>query len=192
MRNAQLLYYVGVSDMASKERYEPAARFAHKSILVEGKVYLWGGQIQDGSEDDSIKLANCIEQFNPYLEVWSQLNTAGTPHPGLMSAACASSGEHVYMYGGAKSRYEGVLSCLDVKSLTWSQLSAEGGTAGGPMRKANCGMVHFHHDKLALIGGYRYPTGPAQPGSTFIRNTSITDGSGWTNEVHVFDFSQGI
>ena len=83
MRNAQLLYYVGVSDMASKELYKPAARFAHISILAEGKVYLWGGQIQDGFEDDSIKLANCIEQFNPYLEVWIQPNTAGTPHPGL-------------------------------------------------------------------------------------------------------------
>ena len=60
--------------------------------------------------------------------------------------------------GGAKSRYEGVLSCLNVKSLTWSQLSPEGGTstAGGPMRKAACGMVHFHHDRLAVMGGHGY------------------------------------
>ena len=192
MRNAQLLYCVGVSNMASKELYEPAARVVHVSILAEGKVYLWGGETRDGSEDDSIKLANCIEQFDPYLEVWSQLNTAaGTLHPGLEGAGCASSGEHIYMYGGRKSRYEGVLSCLDVKSLTWSQLGSEGGTAGGPMRKAYCGMVHFHHDKLAVIGGYGLPSGPTQPGSSFIRNTSVTEGSGWTNEVHVFDLSQG-
>ena len=82
--------------MASKEVYEPAARFDHVSFLAEGKVYLWAGQIQDGSEDDG------IEQFDPYLEVWSQLNTAGTPHPGLECAVCASSGEHVYMYGGSQ------------------------------------------------------------------------------------------
>ena len=118
--------------MASKELYEPAARFVHVSFLAEGKVYLWGGETQDGSEDDGIKLANCIEQFDPYLEVWSQVNTAGTPHHGLVGASCASSGEHVYMYGGLKG-YKGVLSCLDVKSLTWSQLSPEGGTAGGPI-----------------------------------------------------------
>ena len=155
-------------------------------------MHLWGGQTQDGSEDDGIKLANCIEQFDPYLEVWSQLNTAGTPHPGLESAACASSGELVYMYGGAKSRYEGVLSCFNVKSLTWLQLSPEGGTAGRPMRKIYCGMVHFHHDKLAVIGGYGYPTGPTQSGSSFIRNTRFTDGRRWTNEIHVFDLSQGI
>ena len=177
--------------MASKELYEPAARFAHISISVEGKVYLWAGQTQDGSKDDGIKLANCIEQFDPYLEVWSQLNTAGTLDPGLGGAACASSGEHVYMYGGLKGRYKGVLSCLNVKSLTWSQLSPAGGTAGGPMRKAYCGMVHFHHDKLAVIGGYGFPTGPTQLGSSLIRNTSVTSGSGQTNEVHVFDLSQG-
>ena len=180
--------------MASKELYEPTARFGHVSFLAEGKVYLWGRETQDGSEDDGIKLANCIEQFDPYLEVWSQFNTAGAPHPGLepASAACASSREHIYMYGGFKDKFKGVLSCLNMKSLSWSQLSPEGGTAGGPMRKTYTGMVHFHHDKLAVIGGYGLPSGPTQPGSTFIKNTSITDGRGWTNEIHVFDLSQGI
>ena len=180
--------------MASKELYEPAARFAHVSFVAEGKVHLWGGQTQglvSGSKDDGIKLANSIEEFDPYLEAWSQLNTAGIlHHPGLVVSACASIGEHVYMYGGARSRYKGVLSCLNVKSLTWSQLSPEG--EGGPMRKAGCGMVHFHHDKLAVIGGYGFPTGPTQPGSSFIRNTKFTDVRGWTNELHVFDLSQGM
>ena len=180
--------------MASKKLYEPAARYDHISFSIEGKVYLWGGQTQDtvsGSKDDTIKLANCIEQFDPYLEVWSQLNTTGIPHPGLVCAACASSGEHVYMYGGFKDEYKGILSCLNVKTLTWSRLSPDGGTAGGPMRKAYCGMVHFNHDKLAVIGGYGLPTGPTQPGSTFVRDTKLNDGRGKTNEVHVFDLSQG-
>ena len=91
------------------------------------------------------------------------------------------------MKGGPK----GVLSCLNVKTLTWSQLSLAGGTAGAPMRKTGCGIVHFHHDKLAVIGGYGIPTGPTQPGSSFIRDTGHTDGRGWTNEIHVFNISQG-
>ena len=180
--------------MASKELYEPAARFGHVSFLVEEKVYLWGGRTQNfmsGSEDDIIKLANCIEQFDPYLEVWNQLSTAGPPHPRLESAAYASSGEHVYMYGGLKGEYKGVLSCLNVKTLTWSRLSPEGGTAGGPMRKIACGMVYFNHDKLAVIGGYGISSGPTQPGSAFTPSTKFTDGRGWTNEVHVFDLGKG-
>ena len=55
-------------------------------------------------------------------------------------------------------------------------------------RKVGCGIVHFNHNKLAVIGGYGYPTGPTQPGSAFIRKT---DGSGMSNEFHVFDISQG-
>ena len=178
--------------MASK-LYEPSARLLQTSFSVEGRVYVWGGASQDavsGSKDDITKLASSIEQFDPYLEVWTRLNTAGTPHPGLILPGCASYGEHVYMYGGVKDKYGDVLSCLNVKTLTWSQLSPAR-TAGGPMRKVGCGIVHFHHDKLAVIGGYGIPTGPTQPGSSFIKDTRFTDGRGYTNEVHVFDISQG-
>jgi hypothetical protein len=97
----------------------------------------------------------------------------------------------MYVYGGHIQDYiyADILSCLDLNKLTWSQISA--GTAGGPMKKISCGMGHFHGDKLALIGGFGVPNGPIQPGSTFIRNTRFSDGSGWTNEIHVFSISQG-
>ena len=179
--------------MASKKLYEPSARCCQTSFSVEERVYVWGGVSQDfrsSSKEDITKLASSIEKFDPYLEVWTQLNTAGTPHPGLILPGCASYGEHVYMYGGTSNKFEGFLSCLNVKTLTWSQLSPAG-TAGGPMKKAACGIVHFHHDKLAVIGGYGIPTGPTQPGSSFIKDTRFTDGRGWTNEAHVFNISQG-
>jgi hypothetical protein len=181
--------------MANKKLYEPAARFEHVSFLVGGKVYLWGGATKDvtsGRQDEIVELACRIEQFDPYLEIWSRLNTAGTPHPGLQFAACASHGEHVYMYGGGTTKAEGVLSCLNfsVKTPTWSQLCpAE--TVGGPMRKVSCSMVHFCDDKLAVIGGYGYPSGPIQPGSVLLRDPNATDGCGFTNEVHIFHISQG-
>ena len=90
--------------MASK-LYEPSARSFQTSFSVEGRVYVWGGVCQDvvsGSENDITKLRSCIERFDPYLEVWTRINTAGTLHPGLIHAAvaCTSRGEHVYMYGG--------------------------------------------------------------------------------------------
>jgi hypothetical protein len=188
---------VGVADMANKKYDEPAARFDHVSFLIEEKVCLWGGVTQDvvsGDQDEIIKLAHRIEQFDPYLKIWSQLNTAGTPHPGLAYAACASHGEHVYMYGGRGTKVEGALGCLNfsVKTPTWSQLCpAE--TVGGPMRKNSCGIVHFHDDKLAVIGGYGYRNGPIQPGSVLFRTPKAisSSGIGWTNEIHIFDISQG-
>ena len=174
---------------------EPAARFKHAAFSVEGRVYVRGGRTADfefGSEDEKIKLATCIEQFDPYLEVWCQLNTTGTPHPGLSDACCTSFGKHVYMYNGISGeRCEHVLSCLNVKTLTWSLLCSER-TDGGPMKKYGSGMVIFKYgDKVAVIGGYGIPTGPTQPGAAFARNTRFTDGRGWSNEFHVFDIRQG-
>ena len=169
--------------MASK-LYEPDSRSSHVSFSTKEKVYVWGGLTEKSDE-----LANSIEQFDPYLEVWSQIRTAGMPHPGLEGAACTSYGERIYMYGGriCRGAYTNVLSCLDMKTLTWSQL-CPAGTAEGPMGKLGCGMVHFHHDKLAVIGGYGFPSGPTQPGSTFVKSADVR---GWSNEVHIFNISQG-
>ena len=172
----------------ARSQYEPRARYEHSSFLIEGKVCVWGGN----NHGDSLKrytLPSRIECFDPYLEVWNQVNTAGTPHPGLYKAACVSFGERMYVYGGCigSRKYVDILSCLDLNQLTWSHISA--GTAGGPMKKESCGMVLFHGNKLAVIGGFGIPTGRIQPGSTFIRNTKFSDGSGWTNEIHVFSQS---
>ena len=183
-------------DQQASDLYEPNSRFYHVASSVcdgPGQLIVWGGQTSEVySNLGRIQLASVVEQFDIHSEVWCQRDTGGTSHPGLFKAACTSFGNRLFMYGGycddTYSNYSGALSCLDLTTLTWSQLSLAGGTAGGPMRKAACGIVHFHQNKLAVIGGYGIPTGPTQPGSSFIKDT---DGSGWTNEIHVFDISQG-
>ena len=178
--------------MATREVYEPTARLHSAFISTQRHLYLWGGRtvaIETGSEDARIQEARCIEQFDPYLEVWRQLNTTGTPHPGRVAVACTSVADQLYMYGGhSGKRHEGVLSLLNLQTLTWSQLCQEA-TNGAPMGKYSCGMVSFHGDQLAVIGGYGTPTGPTQHGASFIRNTNDT---GWTNEVHIFNINKGI
>ena len=183
-----------LSSMATRQLYEPAGRLYSASFSTPNHLYLWGGRTVDfetGSEDAKIQLSTCIEQFDPYLEVWGQLSTTGTPHPGLDVAVCASVGDNMYMYGGSSgTRYQGVLSLLNLKTLTWSQLCQEA-TAGGPMRKSGCRMVCYDGNQLVVMGGYGVPTGPNQPGASFIRDTIATDGSGWTNEVHIYIINQG-
>ena len=179
--------------MERHQAYEPAPRLYHVSFPAAKRLlYVWGGRTVDfetGSEADEIKLRSCIEQFNPVLEDWRQLNTAGTPHPGLDSAACVSDGENVFTYGGYSGKgFEGVLSKLNLETLTWSQLSPE--TAGGPMRKAGCRLI-IVQKKLILIGGYGIPAGPIQPQATFVLNIRSTDERGWSNEIHEFNTSQG-
>ena len=185
-------------DQQQSDLYKPSSRFFHVATSVSddstSQVIVWGGATSEFFSNDAskIQLASVVEQLDTHSEVWCQCHTLGSPpHPGLAAATCTSIGNYLFIYGGyCDNNISGVLSCLNVKSLTWSHLCSVG-TAGGPMRKWRCGMVHFHHDKLAVIGGYGMPSGPTQPGSTFIMDTRFTNGRGWTNEVHVFDLSQG-
>ena len=184
-------------DQQRSDLYEPSSRFFHVAASVSNgptsQVIVWGGETPEfySNNVSGIQLASVVEQFDVHSEIWCQRPTLrGVPHPGLSIATCTSFGDYllIHVYGGhCDNNFSGVLSCFNVKTLTWSQL-CPAGTAGGPMGKIACGMVYFNHDKLAVIGGYGFPTGPTQPGSSFIRDT---DRRGWTNEVHVFDLSQG-
>ena len=135
----------------------PSSRFWHFSQLVGNNVYVGGGNIPSyKSKKGRVRLTRTIEQFNIEERTWRQLETTGDHHPGLTAVACASFGKYLFAYGGNNSeRLNGVLSQLDLETLTWLQLSPE--TADGPMRKDASGMVHFGEDNLAVVCGYAQP-----------------------------------
>ena len=146
---------------------------------------MWGGRTKDFLQEKS-ELTSSVHSFDPFLEFWVKNKFGGVPPPGLCNGACTSAGHHVYQYGGSdRSRFQSSLHQLDTRSCTWKQLSS-----AGPMRKRACGMI-AHDSKLVLFGGYGFPSGPIQPGAEFIKNRNITDGRGWTNEVHTFDLKEG-
>ena len=178
---------------AMENRYEPCSRFWHSAVFAEGLVYIRGGSTADFNSERNFRqqLAKTIEQFDPIKDIWRQLTTKGDAHPGLSAVACASFGGYLYAFGGFDGeQLHCTLSRLELKTLTWSKLSAV--AEDGPMRKDASGMVHFNSNKLAVIGGYGCPSdGSIQPGSLFIPNERFTDGTGWTNEIHVFDICAG-
>ena len=189
--------------MAKSLLYEPEPRFYAAAASVEGQMCIWGGRtlkFESGSKDAILTLAKDTEFFDPVHEVWRHCETQGTPHPGLTHPACTSFGEHLYLYGGVlvetqkgtrRPGHGGALccSCLNVKTLNWSQLCFDWGT-NGPMRKISCGMVHFHDEKLMVIGGYGSSDGPVQRGAKLLVNGR--SGKAWTNEVHIFDVRRGM
>ena len=173
---------------------EPSPRFFHGASQVGGRCYLWGGRVQDFSESGRRKLASTVEIFDPCLETWEEHPTTGVPPPGLVHGACTSLLDSLYWFGGYddSSRYNS-LHRLDPTTLEWRELQPLN-KAGGPMRKVGCGMVSFLQDQLAMFGGYGNPTGPTQPGAMFTKNTDpdLTNGSGWSNELHVFNITEGM
>ena len=172
--------------------YEPSPRFLHGAAAVGGRCYLWGGVAPDFWGSGRRKLASTIEIFDPYLETWEKHSTTGVPPPGQYGGACTSLLDSLYWFGGDDgSSYYNSLHRLDATTLEWRELQPLN-QADGPMRKRGCGMVSFLKDKLAVFGGSGIPTGPTQPGATFTENADFTEGSGWSNELHVFNITEGV
>ena len=147
---------------------EPCPRDAHVSALVDGKVCVWGGRTRYRPAQDPATI-NC---FQPLSESWSQSDFIGPTPSGLESAACASAGHHLYVYGGCDEEggYCSSLHQLDLRTNTWRMISSG---RGGPRRKINCGLtVYDSSSNLLLIGG---------------RDEDYND----TDEIHTFDLKEG-
>ena len=178
-----------VQSLFGRKPYEPLPRFGHYVVPIGSKLYMCGGRIQDWSKKN--RLASVTETFDPYWEVCEQHNTTGVPPPGLYLGACTAIGESMYSYGGYDGQFRyNTLHQLDATRRQWREVQVHN-PSEGPMKKTGCAMISYNGDKLVLIGGCGIPTGPLQPGSTFIRNSCHTGGRGWTNELHLFHLREG-
>ena len=171
--------------------YEPCPRIYHGATPIGDRLYMWGGRTGDFGESSRRKFASVVEIYNPYLEVWPQEATTAVPPPGLYAGGCTSVHESLLWYGGTDGKSCcGMLHQLNTMTLNWEELHQS--TPQGPMAKFGCALVSFQGNKAALYGGVGIPTGPTQPGSTFIMHAGCSDGRGCTNEFHLFDLQAGM
>ena len=147
-----------------------------------------GGRTKDFNVDD---LRSYVHSYDPLLEAWGSARATGELPPGLYYGSSAVAREELFYYGGHDgSRRYSVLSRFTPATHTWSRLSK--GSLDGPFAKAGCGMVSCGEGKLCVFAGHGTPKGPVQPGSTLIKQTNFTDGTGWTNELHLYDINRGM
>ena len=175
----------------SAAKYEPLPRFSHVSQSVGSKVVVQGGRTKDFSEKTQQHLTSVVETLDPYSELWEQRQVEGdAPSPGTYAAANTSINDDLYTFGGYDGRaYFNTLHKLDTKTWHWCQLSPQN-AEGAPMPKAGCRMISIK-DSLVVFGGLGRPGGPAEPRS-FMKDTRDTDGSGWTNELHIYHLKEGV
>ena len=182
-----------VWEMASilSSRYQPSPRFNHFAGQAGNKSYMWGGITQDFYRGGRDKLKSTVNVFDPYLETWQKQRTTGVPPSGLFNGAAVAHSTSLYSFAGHNgiARHNS-LHVLDTDTLMWTDVQVSN-TTHSPTPKTGCGMVFFGTHHLATIGGYGVPTQPIQTGSSFYKNPDHTDGSGWTNEFHVFDVTEG-
>ena len=174
----------------SSSNYEPLPRFFHISSRVGSKVVVPGGLTKDFSEKSRQHLSSVIEIFDVYSESWEQRPVTGDAlSPGTYGTASASLHDDLFSFGGYDgNQFFNTLRRLDTEKLCWSQVYPQNAD-GAPMPKSGCGMIAFGSG-LGVLGGYGVPRGPTEPQS-FIQYTASTNGSGWTNEFHIYSLSQG-
>ncbi|CAI8040316.1 Kelch domain-containing protein 2, partial [Geodia barretti] len=175
----------------SSTKYEPLPRIFHISGRVGSKVVVQGGRTKDFSDKSRQQLSSVVEIFDPYSELWEQRQVEGdAPSPGTCAAASASLCDDLYSFGGFDGRQHfNTLHRLDSKTWCWSQMSPQNAD-GAPMPKTFCAMIAFRNS-LVVFGGHGVPRGPTEPQS-FIQTTTFTDGEGWTNELHMYNLSEGV
>ena len=171
---------------------EPMPRIGHTQWQAGSRVLVHGGRTKDYSENTKRRLASVVDTFDRYTEAWEQKEVTGeAPAPGVYGAASASVDDDLFAFGGYDgSRFNNALHRLKNASQ-WIELCPENKSPEFPMAKCGAGMVAFG-DNLAVFGGYGIPHGPTQPGSSFIKSTTFTDGRGWTNEFHIYNIKDGM
>lgn len=166
-------------------------RIWHTSARVESQVVVHGGRTKDYSEKSKQRLASVVETFDLYTELWEQRDVTGeAPAAGIHSAACASVSGDLFHFGGFDGgRYYNTLHKLRNISQ-WFELCPHSQQPESPMAKGGAGMIAFE-DRLAVFGGLGIPHGSIQPGSSFIMDTRMSNGRGWTNEFHIYSLTEG-
>ena len=136
-----------------------------------------------------------LQVYHLCLESWRQVDSHGTPPPGLYQGASAHSENYLYAYGGVKDdgSYGGCLHRLDTKTSSWTQLAAH--SADAPIKKYGCEMIVYKY-LVIVVGGFGIRNGPIQPGSQFRKLRGEDDEEdpsteGWTNEMHKYDLREG-
>ena len=175
--------------MAGSADYEPFPRYGHISGNVGSLIVVQAGGTRNSSDESKQHLSSVVEIFDPYSESWEQRQVEGNAPSPRTLAACVSLHDNLFSFGGYDDRdFFNTVHRLDTKMWCWSQVSPQNAD-GAPMPKYGCGMIAFRNS-LVVFGGCGVPQGPTKPQS-FIKFTGATDGSGWTNEFHIYNLSEG-
>ena len=177
--------------MATSLLYQPSPRFWHHAAQIGHKTFLWGGITQNFTTHSRQKLASEIEAFDVFHEKWETKVTTGLAPHGLHSGTCTTVADAIYHFGGYSHSESNALHCLNSVTLEWTEVHSQT-VRDQPMPKLGCGMTAFHKEdttSLAVFAGHGIPYGPR---ARFVQNTNYTDGSGFTNEFHLFNLTIGM
>lgn len=99
-----LIVAVHIIIVLAVSRYEPAARYGHTTLLVDGNLYLWVGwmdcipEVHDSPEKR--RFLSSVDVFQSDCGDWVRQETSGAPPLGVGGYSCAAVGDSLYYFGG--------------------------------------------------------------------------------------------
>lgn len=107
--------------------YEPSSCVGHTPVLVNDKLYLWGGlvkglpRVHDGPEKR--RFLSSVDVFEIDSGEWVRQETSGAPPLGVSGYCCAAVGDSLYYYGGYCGHdecYHNSVHKLSTSSMQWT------------------------------------------------------------------------
>ena len=199
-----------VQDLKSTStRIEPENRNAGCGIIVEEKLFIWGGENASNKKYSGSRYLPCSEDhaFDVWdfaTQTWSHQLTGGdVPDLGLGSSLI-NYNEWLYIYGGlreisfggfTRNIFSGDLYRISLVSFKWEMIRVlpASPTTIKPSPRYTMGII-LHDHRLCMFGG----VGPdivenQDPGAKWVKAKNRDEGVfGWNNEYYEFDLNIGM
>jgi N-acetylneuraminic acid mutarotase len=144
------------------ESFTPIGRLAHSSVLVENKLYFFGGALNNSFCSNEVFYLDVSQPFNIQAPLWNDITpNAGIPFRscwGTASLSNINNEQTIYLFGGfngdiATNEIESVGSVIhsfNLNSLRW-YIPAVKGTP--PERRRSLRSVIDNAGKMYIFGG---------------------------------------
>ena len=84
--------------------YQPTPRWGHSAASINGKLYIWGGCMENlpkvHSSTEKTQMLSAVEVFDPQTLLWERKPTTGNPPLGTYWNAYTTQGKYLYTFGG--------------------------------------------------------------------------------------------
>ncbi|CAI2182424.1 19558_t:CDS:2, partial [Funneliformis geosporum] len=140
----------------SVESFTPAGRQSHSSVLVENKIYFFGGVMDDGNCTNEVFYLDWSKQFNSEFPSWTDL----TLNSGLDFKSCWATAvlndDTIYLIGGIMDdqnnddSFVSLLYAFNPKSGQWNTPAIQGNK---PERRRNVQAIADDTRNIYVFGG---------------------------------------
>lgn len=180
--------------------YQPTPRWGHSAATINGKLYIWGGCMENlpkvHSSAEKTQLLSIVEVFDPHTLLWERKHTTGNPPLGVYWNAYSTQEKNMHTFGGYCGHgkcYHNSVHQLDIIAMQWREMMPSN-PGDSPMKKWQCGMASFslgEENYLCVFGGW----GVLSPNHKNMEHEFVADranlGCVWSNELHFFNLTKG-